>query len=346
MKLIDMHCDTISELYKANREITLEQNSLCVDKKGLKQAGTFIQFFACFVNVQEVINEEFSNVEKSKKKKNFSEQSWECAWRREIQLLDYLQRMIENDSELNLIQSKTDIAHYIKEQKICVLAAVEEGGILQEDIKRLDELYEKGVRLLTLSWNYENCIGYPNSWDRNLMKKGLKDFGREVVCKMNEKGMLIDVSHLSDSGFWDCIKESKSPIVASHSNARTLCNHPRNLSDDMLKVLGECGGVAGLNFYPFFVKENGIVGIEHLAEHAKYMVNKAGEDSVGIGSDFDGFSYPGEKEDRINCKENYIFHVREMEKLWIAMKKIGLTERQLEKIQHKNVLRVIREVLR
>lgn len=346
MKLIDMHCDTISELYKANREITLEHNSLCVDKKGLKQADTFIQFFACFVNIREVMNEKFPNVEESKKKKDFSEQSWECAWKRGIQLLDYLQRMIENDSELNLIQSKTDIAHYIKEQKICVLAAVEEGGILQADIKRLDMLYEKGVRLLTLLWNDENCIGYPNSRDRNLMKKGLKDFGREVVCKMNEKGMLIDVSHLSDSGFWDCIKESKYPIVASHSNARALCNHPRNLSDDMLKVLGECGGVAGLNFYPFFVKEKGIVGIEHLAEHAKYMVNKAGEDSVGIGSDFDGFPYPGEKEDGVRCKENYIFHIREIEKLWIAMKKTGLTERQLEKIQYKNALRVIREVLR
>ena len=124
-------------------------------------------------------------------------------------------------------------------------------------MNRLHTLYQEGVRLVTLLWNEENCIGSPNSKDRKIMQKGLKPFGFEVVEQMNSLGMLIDVSHLSDGGFWDVLSTSSKPIVASHSNARALCEHPRNLSDDMIRALAEKGGVIGLNFYPYFVNPVG-----------------------------------------------------------------------------------------
>ena len=125
-------------------------------------------------------------------------------------------------------------------------------------------MYEKGTRLMTLTWNYENCLGYPNSRDASVMGRGLKKFGLETIEQMNGLGMLVDVSHLSDGGFWDCIRHSSAPVVASHSNVRALCDCPRNLTDEMLKALGEKGGAAGLNFYPAFLrKEEASVTARH-----------------------------------------------------------------------------------
>lgn len=127
--------------------------------------------------------------------------------------------------------------------KMSAVLTVEEGGILNGKMEYLDELYHQGIRLITLTWNYENCIGFPNSREPELMNRGLKPFGMEVVRHMNELGMIIDVSHLSDGGFWDVAAHSTKPFLASHSNARTLCKHPRNLTDEMIKALAEKGGV-------------------------------------------------------------------------------------------------------
>lgn len=212
---------------------------------------------------------------------------------------------------------------------------IEEGGILCNDIERLDKLYQEGIRLMTLTWNHDNCIGSPNSKDIEVMKKGLKPFGLEVIERMNELGMIIDVSHLSDGGFWDVIRCSDKPVVASHSNARALCPHPRNLSNEMIKALAEKGGVIGVNFYPFFLNPIGKASAEEIADHIMHMYCVGGEDVIAIGTDFDGFD-EGELE---------IEHLGEMDKLHSAVKKKGLTERQIEKIWSQNVMRVIKEVL-
>lgn len=103
----------------------------------------------------------------------------------------------------------------------------------------------------------KNCMGYPTSDEPDLMNRGLKPFGLEVVQEMNRLGMLIDVSHMSDGGFWDCIKHNSKPIVASRYNARVLCPARRNMTDDMFKALAEKGGVFGVNFYPYFVQKDG-----------------------------------------------------------------------------------------
>ena len=107
---------------------------------------------------------------------------------------------------------------------------------------------------------------------------------------MNELGMIVDVSHMSDGGFWDMVSHSKAPVVASHSSSRSLCNHPRNMTDEMLKALAEKGGVAAVNFYPAFVRENERAMREDLAAHIQHIVNVAGMDAVAIGTDFDGFT--------------------------------------------------------
>lgn len=229
-----------------------------------------------------------------------------------------------------------------KAERTAGILTVEEGGVLNGRLSRLDELHKKGVRLVTLTWNYENCIGYPNSRDRNIMEKGLTDFGIQTVERMNELGMIVDVSHLSDGGFWDCMKYSRYPVAASHSNARSLCRHPRNLSDEMLRALGEKGGVAGVNFYSEFLRERrgksdgGRASADDIADHALWMIDKAGEDAVALGTDLDGFD-----PDSLPAG---IQGVQDIGRVWDAMRRKGITPRQLDKIAYGNAMRVMQEV--
>ena len=314
-KWIDMHCDTLSELLSAE---TLEENSLCVDRKRMEQTKMLAEFFACFVCVPDG--------------------KWEEAYQKVIEMIARMERETKENKKLKLIKTAKELEYAEREELNLALLTVEEGGVLNGNRNRLEELYQRGVRLITLTWNYENCIGSPNSANRKVMRKGLKPFGIETVRRMNELGMIVDVSHLSDGGFYDCVKYSEFPIVASHSNARSLCLHPRNLTDEMLRLLGNKGGVAGVNFYSAFLRKEGRAEISDIVKHILYMIDKAGEDAVALGTDFDGFSkeaLPGEIRD-----------VEDMWKLWERLERAGLTGRQIEKFASGNILRVMNDVLR
>ena len=171
------------------------------------------------------------------------------------------------------------------------------------------------------------------------MLKGLTDFGIEAVREMNRIGMIIDVSHLSDGGFYDVAKHSSKPFIASHSNCRELVKHPRNMTDDMIKVLADKGGVAGVNFVPYFtdmstnIMENTKTTVDMLAEHILHFINIGGEDCVGIGTDFDGME--GNLE---------IDNPLKMYLLFDALENKGVTPRQIDKIASGNVLRVIQDM--
>lgn len=318
MDWIDMHCDTLSELIKGKEE-TLQKNGLCVDIKRLKQAKAAAQFFACYVNIAEFAG---------------NESMWDRAYERVLSMTDYARG--SEGKEFRLAYTVDDILSAKEEKKTAGILTVEEGGVLNGRAERLRELYGRGVRLITLTWNHSNCVGSPNSRDPKVMKRGLTEFGLEIVEQMNGMGMIVDVSHLSDGGFYDCIRQSKAPVVASHSNARALCAHPRNLTDEMLRILGEKGGVAGVNFYSPFLREGGGADISDVARHAAYMIDRAGEDAVALGADLDGFG----KTDL----PRGIRGVQDMERLWAAFEKAGIIPRQIEKIAHKNVMRILREV--
>lgn len=327
MKWIDMHCDTLSEIRKQKKELRI--NDLCVDLERLRRSGACGQFFACFVNAAAY----------GLKKKTAPERDvWDRAYREVLSMLGQAYR--EQDENF-IIAGTADFftkqtwPEMEKTEILYGMLTVEEGGVLNGRIERLDELYERGVRLVTLTWNYENCIGSPNSRNPAVMEKGLTKFGINVVNRMNDKGMIIDVSHLSDGGFRDCIRHSRAPVAASHSNARALCRHPRNLSDEMLHILGEKGGVAGVNFYSPFLREEGKADISDIVRHIRHMVNCAGEDAVALGTDFDGF----ESKD---CPQN-IGSVSDMYKLWPALRQNGFTWRQIEKIACGNIKRLIND---
>ena len=170
-----------------------------------------------------------------------------------------------------------------------------------------------------------------------MMQRGLKEFGKEAVARMNELGILVDVSHLSDGGFWDVVKVSKKPFVASHSNSRDICPHIRNLTADMIKALADKGGVIGINYGPEFIhpdKEKGRSDLEIMGRQIKELINRGGVDCVALGSDFDGIE--GDVE---------ISSVDKLPLLFDYLRGLGLSEDNIEKIAWKNVMRVMKEVL-
>lgn len=321
MHLIDMHCDTVAKILESKNGEGLYENSFDVDIKGMKNAGTMAQFFACFVYM-----EMFQG-------KDRMEKAYLYAKKMAAKLKEEVQK---NSKEIALATTADSILQNQEQGKISAILTLEEGGVINGEFRKLEELYNEGIRLVTLLWNFENCMGYPNSKDRKIMEQGLKPFGFETVERMNDLGMLVDVSHMSDGGFWDVIHTSKKPVVASHSCVRSLCNHPRNLTDEMLRALGEKGGLAALNFYPAFIREDQKASKEDLAAHIKHMINVAGMDAVAIGTDFDGFE-GGELEIDKTGKMSLLYH---------TLKKEGFTEEQLEKIWFGNVMRVIKEVVK
>lgn len=323
MRLIDMHCDTIWRLImlergehgETPRRESLLHNTGMLDIEGMKKAGTITQFFANFIYM------------------DWYDFDWDKGYEAALHMIERAKKELTN-ADVQLSTSVEEI--FCQPSKAGGILTIEEGGILNGQMERLHNLYNQGIRLMTLTWNYENCIGFPTSDEPELMNKGLKPFGIEVVEEMNRLGMIVDVSHLSDGGFWDVIKYSKKPIAASHSNTRALCDVRRNLTDDMLKALGENGGVAGVNFFPHFVQKNGKCTADDIAAHVKHMIQVGGEDLPAVGTDFDGY----------DMGESEINHVRDMDKFYDALRKADLTESQIEKVCYKNAERLLREVTR
>lgn len=194
---------------------------------------------------------------------------------------------------------------------------------------RLNLLTDSGVTIVGLCWNRPNALGYPAA-DPATMYCPLTDFGMDAVDEMARRSMLIDVSHLSDGGFFCVAGRVKSPFLATHSGCRALADHPRNLSDPMLRALAEHGGIAGVNFYPPFVAKDCHPTLDRMADHILHMIAVGGEDLPALGSDFDGFSEKSapESADR-------------MPDLIETLQKRGLTPRQIDKIACGNALRVL-----
>ncbi len=189
---------------------------------------------------------------------------------------------------LSLIRKKCGRIPIIKTSKdidrkeIAVLLGVEGGEALEGKLENLQILYNQGVRLMTLTWNWPNEIGEPAITRENI---GLTAFGKQVVCEMNRLGMAVDVSHLSERGFWDVLEITQKPIIASHSSAKAICSHDRNLTDMQFAALVKNDGVVGINFYPQFLGGN---DIEDILRHILHFMELGGENHIGFGSDFDG----------------------------------------------------------
>lgn len=194
-----------------------------------------------------------------------------------------------NSSEIRTVLKAADIHAARAEGKIGAILAIENSEGVERSLNILRSLYQLGVRSIGLTHN-------PNTWvstgnDEGETGGGLTKFGVQLVSEMNRLGMLVDVSHISERGFWDVLDVTDKPVIASHSNCKTLCNHPRNLSNEQMKALAANGGVVGITFVTGFLTEGGWrkpPPFEQLLNHIEYAIDIAGIDHVGIGSDFDG----------------------------------------------------------
>lgn len=323
MKLIDLHCDTLWKLWRDRRDSTaagndLLENEYCVSIPGMRDAGTLVQFFACFTYLEEM------------------QGGYEEAYEQVIRMMDILLEECEKYSDtLAPAYSYKEVLKNEKDGKISAMLTVEEGGILNGRLERLEVLYNKGMRLITPMWNYENCFGFPNSRETAVMERGLKDFGIEAVELAGNLGIIVDVSHASDGTFRDILKYAKGPVVASHSNCRAISRHPRNLSDEMIRMLADAGGVAGLNFYGPFLGNSRESRLEEMTKHIQHMIRVGGEEFPAIGTDLDGFD---------GMEYQDIPRIEYIGRLWERLKKSGIAESVLDRIWRRNAENVLKRM--
>lgn len=318
--MIDLHCDTFLSIInpKDEGQAHLKKNTLHVDIEKMKKVGSSAQMFAVFTPADTLY------------KYGFNGTPYEFLHMTHKRMLEEIEL---NKDEIALARNSEEYSANVEAGRISAFLTVEEGCMLEDKLERLDEIYEMGFRIFGFIWKPENCLGYCNSRKPEIMKLGLKPFGIEVVRRANELGIILDVSHLNDGGFYDVARYSKKPFMATHSNCRALANEPRNMDDDMIRTLANNGGVMGLNLLPDFLDPSEQSRIEYMVNHIKHIKNVGGIETSAIGTDFDGMS--GDLE---------IYNIGDMDKLFIALSQNGFTDDEIEKIAYKNALRVITEV--
>ncbi|MBQ3273242.1 MAG: dipeptidase [Solobacterium sp.] len=328
MKYIDMHCDTVMLLYRkaADNRNMYEQNDLMIDFRRMQAGDALAQWFAVFLPP-----------EKGIAARNIypvgDDEKYIAATRKII-----MDNVAAHDDVIRMACTAEDIEHNLADGRMSAVLTMEDGRAVLGKLENIRRFYDMGFRACSLTWNAHNCFGAPNSSDPEIMNEGLTEFGKDGVRYMQELGMLVDVSHLSDGGFRDVADICTKPFVATHSNARALCPHQRNLTDEQIRILADAGGVTGMNFYPSFLNADmsaGYADAAVIAKHARHIVNTGGIAVCGIGTDFDGFE-----------GKNEIMSSDRMPLLIDALKAEHFTEDEIEKIFWKNVLRVMRDAIK
>lgn len=365
MLTIDSHTDTPLNIVGLGQNLSVRSTSRRGESKldfpRMKEGGLDGVFFAVYVG-------------QGPRTPEGNEKARQTA----VTIFDSIHTVINRYPELVRIGLKADDLDKInKDGKLAIFIGIENGYVIGNDIQLLKKYYDLGARYITLCHSYNNDICDSSTDDDGPEYGGLSEFGKEVVAEMNRLGMIIDVSHVSDETFYDVLEMSKVPIIASHSNARALCDHPRNLNDEMLLALAANGGVIQVCTVGEYVKEipayperdsakRAVISkygnyynlppdeqevfldawfavdtifppvlatVSDYVDHIDHIVQVAGIDHVGIGTDFDG---GGELED---C-----YDVSEMENITFELLKRGYSRNEIQKIWSGNLLRVFREV--
>ncbi|MBQ2062526.1 MAG: membrane dipeptidase [Oscillospiraceae bacterium] len=238
----------------------------------------------------------------------------------------FLREMADNADLVRHCCTAADVNAAVEDGRTAALLSVEGADLLDCDSRRIDIVADWGVRLFNPVWNHPNILCGTNKHDTG---RGLSQKGREFIRRLEERGIYADVSHISDPGFWDLVGMARRPVVASHSNSRALCNHPRNLTDDMFRAIRDSGGVVGINLYSGFVGEAG--SMEELTAHVEHFLELGGEKTLCIGGDLDG------------CESLAagMRGVQDVPQLCEALAKRGFGEELLEDIFWNNLMRIL-----
>jgi membrane dipeptidase len=242
-----------------------------------------------------------------------------------------------SSGRFKVCRSVTEIRNCLARGITAAIFHIEGAEAIDPELHALDVLHQAGLRSIGPVWNRSNVFGngvtfrFPSSPD---IGDGLTEAGKNLVRRCNELRILIDLSHLNEKGFWDVAELSAAPLVATHSNAYALSQSSRNLTDDQIKAIGESGGMIGLNFANGFLRADGRwgseIGLDSMLRHLDHLLNLAGEDHVGLGSDFDGARIP-----------SLIGDAAGLPNLIDAMRAQGFGEALIGKIASENWLRVL-----
>ena len=263
MEIFDLHCDVLGKLVKYEDANFRYDNRIQANLTNLLLGKVRLQVFAIFINPDIPDNLKFFMAAKQ---------------------IEAFHTKVLSEPEMVHITDWEQI-NTLQEGQIGAILSLEGLDCIGNDIEKLKHILNAGVKLVGLTWNHENAVAYGADEDPT---KGLKPFAQTVISLLNEREIIIDVSHLNEKGFYDLLPLANH-IIASHSNARALCNHPRNLTDEQLKALVQYGGRIHVVFYPpFIIKDKQEVSIDELIQHILYLSHIVGIKSIGFGSDFDG----------------------------------------------------------
>ena len=257
-RVFDGHCDTPIELWLQNQPLL--ENTLAVSLARAQRLGTWAQFFAfctAWVEAKLPRPEIFARA-----------------------LDNFHAQLRENEDKITLCRTVSEAETAMQAGKCAAFLAIEGAEAVREDEGLLERAYEMGVRMISLVWNLPNSLAAPCGSDEGLTEKG-----RHFFTRAQALGMLVDVSHVSEKGFWDMIGLAEKPVIASHSDSFAVCPHPRNLTDDQFRAIRDLGGVVGLNLYLDFVGEP---TMDALVAHVEHFLNLNGEKTVCLGGDLDG----------------------------------------------------------
>ena len=324
MKAVDLHCDTLSALRRARREgnaIDPAGNDLQVDLAKLEKGGSLLQCFAAFVFLK-------------------AEEDPLTAALEEID--EFYDVMARFPDRIAPVKTWADLERNRADGRISAMLTLEEGGICKGNLSILRALYRLGARIMTLTWNFENELAWPNDVDMQTgastpnTARGLKERGREFIAEMERLGMIVDVSHLGDAGFWDVADMATRPFIATHSNARSVCGHVRNLTDAMLRAVADKGGITGINFCGAFLDpgEKPYSTARRMGEHIEHIRTVGGIDMIALGSDYDGIE-----------RELEMYDYSQLPLLEDELHRRHFSDDEIEKIFQGNALRVLKEFL-
>ena len=323
--VVDTHCDTLkclSPLFTRARDAMWVDRSAVglgsradvghVDIPRLREGGVDCQVFAI---------------------SSLRDRTPPFALRTALNMLDvFYAECKKNRDRIVPATSHSDILRAVRGGKVAALLSIEGADVIEGSLGALRVFHRLGVRMVGLVHSRRNLLA--DGVTDSKTGGGLSEFGVEVVEELNRLGILIDVSHLSDAGFWDLVDVTRASFVASHSNSRAVCDHPRNLTDDQIRALADRGGVMGINFAPAFVHPTHAT-VERVVDHIDHIVDLVGADHVGLGSDFDG----------IPATPEGLENVSKMLNITRELVRRGYPEEDIRKILGENHLRVFREVV-
>lgn len=341
--IIDGHNDTIKNIFLTKRKFLEKSDSGHVDLVRAQKAGLKCGFFAILSIAENVKEREFGYG------LSLSDSGWEVAYPKPLrqeyaekftnELLDCFLSAAGKTDEISIIKDFTELSHNMNRNVLSVILHFEGAEAIKENLGNLEYYYRKGLRSLGIVWSRPNEFGYgvpfkfPCSPDTG---PGLTGAGKELVRRCNELGIIVDLAHINEKGFFDAAKISKAPLVVSHAAVHSLCGSSTNLTDRQLDAVKDSNGVVGVIFDVLNTRPDGKFIVDTplsvIAAHVNYIVNRIGIDHVAFGSDFDGGVMPFEIPD-----------VTGMPKIVNLLRKSGYSAEDIEKIAYKNWLRVIKD---